>query len=410
MKISRRISLSLAIVLLVVMLSGCIHFQVDLELNSDNTGKMTAKSAVDTEMEEAFGDGSESSSSTTTVFENLPVDMEGVKVTKTPLSYKVGESTYEGEEVQVTFNNTDEFIKALAKEDEEALKIINLPNGNKRVQMKGVKDDSSQEFNIYEMISELGGKMGFSVKTDYLVVDHNASSVNGQVYTWDLLQLILASNDPEMTLFLEYTPEKAEPLPSMTGKTRKEIEELFDFDSTSKDFHGNALNKLGILKGTDKGLELNEGLTRAQGATMYARLLRLESEIEKWAKENKDYKSPFNDLPTWVKSTVDYLYAKGLVKGISDTEYGSSNMMSVNDFTTLVLRALGYNDSSGDFQWNTAGKKTEEIGLYSDDKVGPTNILESKSFTRGSMSYVSYNALFFKNLKTGDRLIDNLKY
>ena len=84
--------------------------------------------------------------------------------------------------------------------------------------------------------------------------------------------------------------------------------------------------------------------------------------------------------------------------------------MSVNDYATLVLRALGYNDSSGDFQWNTAGKKTEEIGLYSDDKVGPTNILESKSFTRGSMSYVSYNALFFKNLKTGDRLIDNLKY
>lgn len=403
----KRISLSMTIIVLVVILSGCLHFQVDLELNKDNTGKITSTSAVDMDMADAFGDENSSQGSTSTVIENLPLGLKGVEVERTDLDYKSGDSTYKGEKVVISFNNTDEFFKEMAKSNEQELRIIDLPNGNKRVEINPIQDNSAEDFNIYEIISELGGKMGFTLKTDYNVVNHNASSVNNGVYTWNLLELIIASNQPEFTIFLEYTPEGKKPVAPILGKTRVEVEKSLGINLISKDFHGNALNKLGILKGTEKGLELEKGLTRAEGATMYARLLGVESEIEKWAKENPNYNSGFKDLPNWAKQTVNYLHAKNLVKGVSSTEYGSNSMMSVNDFTTLVLRALGYNDSSGDFQWNNAGTKTQEIGLYSDDKIQPNNVLE-EDFTRGSMSYVSYNALFFKNPKTGERLIDNL--
>lgn len=403
----KRISLSMTIIVLVVILSGCLHFQVDLELNKDNTGKITSTSAVDMDMADAFGDENSSQGSTSTVIENLPLGLKGVEVERTDLDYKSGDSTYKGEKVVISFNNTDEFFKEMAKSNEQELRIIDLPNGNKRVEINPIQDNSAEDFNIYEIISELGGKMGFTLKTDYNVVNHNASSVNNGVYTWNLLELIIASNQPEFTIFLEYTPEGKNPVAPILGKTRVEVEKSLGINLISKDFHGNALNKLGILKGTEKGLELEKGLTRAEGATMYARLLGVESEIEKWAKENPNYNSGFKDLPNWAKQTVNYLHAKNLVKGVSSTEYGSNSMMSVNDFTTLVLRALGYNDSSGDFQWNNAGTKTQEIGLYSDDKIQPNNVLE-EDFTRGSMSYVSYNALFFKNPKTGERLIDNL--
>lgn len=403
----KRISLSMVIIVLGVMLSGCLHFQVDLELNKDNTGKIISTSAVNMDMEEAFGDENSSEGSTSTVIEHLPLGLEGVKVDRSDLEYKSGESTYKGEKVVVSFNNTDEFFKEMAKDNEQDLRIIDLPNGNKRVEINPVEDNSTEDFNVYEIISELDGKIIFTLKTDFNVVNHNASSVKNGVYTWNLLDLIIASNQPEMTIFLEYKPEGKQILPPITGKSRSDVEKSLGLESISKDFHGNALSKLGILKGTDKGLELEEGLTRVQGATMYARLLGVEGEIEKWAKENPNYNSGFKDLPNWAKPTINYLHAHKLVNGISSTEYGSDNMMSVNDFTTLVLRALGYNDSSGDFQWNSAGSKTQEIGLYSDDKVQPNNVLE-KDFTRGSMSYVSYNALFFKNSKTGGRLIDKL--
>lgn len=409
MRITKRISLSLAIIVLVVMLSGCIDFKVDLELNKDNTGKITAISAVDNEMAEAFGDDSTQNGSTSTVVDSLPVGLEGVTVEKIPLNYKKGESTYEGEKVVVTFNDTDTFFKEMAKDKDQTLKIMDLPNGNKRLEVTGiVQDESTADFDVYEIISELGGEMIFTLKTDFNVVNHNASSFNNGVYTWNMLDIILSSNNLEMTMFLEYTPENKQPLPPVKGKSRSEVEKSFGFEATSKDFHGNALSKLGILKGTDKGLELGAELSRVQGAVMYARLLGVEVEAEKWAKENPNYKSGFTDVPGWAKPVIDYLHSHNFVKGVSDTLYGSNNIMSVNDYTTLVLRALGYNDSSGDFQWSSAGTKTQEIGLYSDDKILPNNILGSKSFTRGSMSYVSYNALFFKNSKTGERLIDNL--
>lgn len=81
--------------------------------------------------------------------------------------------------------------------------------------------------------------------------------------------------------------------------------------------------------------------------------------------------------------------------------------MTEVQFITLVLRALGYDDSNTDFNWATANKKAIEIGLYDEDIVKHTDVL-NKEFNRNGMSYISYNALFFKNIKTGEFLIDKL--
>ena len=397
------------------MLSGCVHFQADLVLNKDNTGKMIVSSAVNTDFVEEHGGDSSAIDDPDSVLNKLPGDLKGVKVVRKDLKYIYDESTYEGEEVAISFDNTEEFIKELIKMGEESIRIVNLTNGNKKLEfeMTSVVDfgdlsdtDSLDDLNIFELIEGFGGKMGFSIKTDYKVINHNASSEKNGLYTWNLVDILKNSKQNINIAFLEYKPESKEPSQPITGKTRSEVESSLGINLSEKDFHGNALNKLGILKGTDKGLELEKVLTRAEGATMYARLLGIESDIEKWAKANPNYNSGFKDL-NWAKNTINYLHAKDLVKGVSSTAYGSEDRMSVNDYTTLVLRALGYNDSSGDFQWTSAGRKTQEIGLYSDDKIQANSVLE-KGFTRGSMSYVSYNALFFKNSKTGGRLIDNL--
>ncbi len=109
------------------------------------------------------------------------------------------------------------------------------------------------------------------------------------------------------------------------------------------------LASLGYLKGTDDGLELERNLTRAEGAIMYSRLLGLEEEAQVFASENPNYESGFTDVPEWAEDTLNYLHHLDLVNGISETLYGSNAPMTEAQYTTLVLRALGYSDRDGGF-------------------------------------------------------------
>ena len=176
-----------------------------------------------------------------------------------------------------------------------------------------------------------------------------------------------------------------------TGKTKDEntedvedIKEVIDIN-----FYGEELSKLEILKGTNKGLELDSELTRVQGMLIYFRMLGLDMEdIEEFEIPS----SPFDDIPEWAKAEIDYLYYLGLVRGVSETKLGANDKMTVEQFTTLVLRALGYNDVDGeDFVWNESLRKAVTIGLISEIEAG--ELQDAETFTRGYMSLIAYKAL-----------------
>ena len=165
-----------------------------------------------------------------------------------------------------------------------------------------------------------------------------------------------------------------------TGKTKDEntedvedIKEVIDIN-----FYGEELSKLEILKGTNKGLELDSELTRVQGMLIYFRMLGLNIEdIEEFEIPS----SPFDDIPEWAKAEIDYLYYLGLVRGVSETKLGANDKMTVEQFTTLVLRALGYNDVDGeDFVWNESLRKAVTIGLISEIEAG--ELQDAETFTR----------------------------
>ena len=176
-----------------------------------------------------------------------------------------------------------------------------------------------------------------------------------------------------------------------TGKTKDEntedvedIKEVIDIN-----FYGEELSKLEILKGTNKGLELDSELTRVQGMLIYFRMLGLNIED---VEELEIPSSPFDDIPEWAKAEIDYLYHLNLVHGISETKLGANDKMTVEQFTTLVLRALGYNDVDGeDFVWNESLRKAVTIGLISEIEAG--ELQDAETFTRGYMSLIAYKAL-----------------
>ena len=69
---------------------------------------------------------------------------------------------------------------------------------------------------------------------------------------------------------------------------------------------------------------------------------------------------------------------------------------------TFLLRALGYNDSKGDFSWHTAADTAAEYGILSQEQQ------MQDTFLRDDIVYTSYQALL-QPMKSGtERLSDRL--
>jgi hypothetical protein len=336
---------------------------------------------------------------------------------------------FAGEKAIIEIEDMEDFIAQMnEKEGEIGLRLVDLDNGNKRFEMTVELGDETldgqettqDDAQVWAMLEATGMKILYSITTDYEVVSHNAHIVDGDKYSLDLLRLSreLENTDLDSMIFFveietETTTEPEEEVEQDDEESKGSREEVenrlkaaIQLDRNHQDFYGEALKELGILKGTEKGLELDKELTRAEGAVMYSRLLGLEEEIELFASENPDYTTDFTDVPDWVKPTINYLHSKGYVNGISTTEYGSGNFMKETEYATLVLRALGYKDGE-DFEWNTANVRAEELGLFSEDAVEPSVMLGGE-FNRRKMAYISYNALFSVDAD-GIELIERLE-
>lgn len=164
--------------------------------------------------------------------------------------------------------------------------------------------------------------------------------------------------------------------------------------------YADALHKLGLFQGSQKGYELTRPATRVEGIVMLIRLLGDEAE----AKAYKG-KHPFTDVPLWANSYITYAYEKGYTSGISKTQFGSTMQLRYLDYMTFLLRALGYSDRGGDFSWEAADKAAVDHGIQTEQER--MEIKKQGRFLRDHVAYTSYRALFAKT-KNGTRLCDEL--
>ena len=131
--------------------------------------------------------------------------------------------------------------------------------------------------------------------------------------------------------------------------------------------YADELYALGLFRGTgvdENGLpifSLDEPLTRFQALVLTIRLLGLEDEALSFAGDN-----PFVDVTyTLNVPYVAFAYDRGITKGISDTAFGPSRLVTCREFTTFLLRILGYSDDDGgEFTFAGALDMALEIGLY----------------------------------------------
>src|SRR5690554_1141283 len=112
---------------------------------------------------------------------------------------------------------------------------------------------------------------------------------------------------------------------------------------------GNILKDLGILTGNEKGeLGLENYLKRQDMVVLVSRLFG-EEDI---AKNFNDPKTPnlFTDLTKFYTPYIRWSVSKGLIKGKTANTFGFNDDVTVQQFQTVLLRALGYDEEANDWQ------------------------------------------------------------
>lgn len=125
------------------------------------------------------------------------------------------------------------------------------------------------------------------------------------------------------------------------------------------------LNRMGLFLGTGQGFYLEGTIDRLQGAALFIRLMGEEAEA---LSERNDH--PFRDVPAgWASPYVGQMFDRGYSRGISDIVYGTGGM-TADQFSAYILRALGYQESGGDFVWSQSLKTLRDLGIITPEDYG----------------------------------------
>lgn len=171
---------------------------------------------------------------------------------------------------------------------------------------------------------------------------------------------------------------------------------VYAANATEAEVQASALKKLGLFKGvSDTDFDLDRAPTRVEAIIMLIRVLGKESEVSEG-----NWSHPFTDVASWADKYIGYAYEKGLSGGISASEFGTGNANS-DMYLTFVLRALGYNDKSGDFAWNEPDSLAKSVGILPES-------VDTENFLRADVVHISWAALEAKLKKASPTGADKL--
>ena len=148
-----------------------------------------------------------------------------------------------------------------------------------------------------------------------------------------------------------------------------------------------ALDTMGLFQGTGTSYDLESSATRVQGLVMFLRILGEEEQALAYTGSH-----PFTDIPKshWAYSYVAYAYHKGYTTGTSASQFTPNASITVQQYLTFLLRALGYQEGA-QFTYASVLQDCATLGVFSASEV---NRMNGGSFLRAKMVYLSYYGLF----------------
>lgn len=176
---------------------------------------------------------------------------------------------------------------------------------------------------------------------------------------------------------------------------------IIDATTTQYQSYAEKLSKINVFQGTANGFELDREPTRLEGMVMLIRLLGKETE----AKALNNQPCAFADVPDWGVGYANYAYNNKLTTGIGNNLFGSNDKLNAKAYMTFLLRALGYDDSKGDFSYNNSLEFAKSINLIDSSLY---NKLITTTFLRDHIAKTSYDALKHSINGSEQTLVDKL--
>jgi len=154
-----------------------------------------------------------------------------------------------------------------------------------------------------------------------------------------------------------------------------------------------ALFRLGLFVGTGTDadgnpiFEPNRPPTRLEALALVIRLMGLQNEAMAFTGASR-----FNDVPAWGDRYAAFGYSIGITVGVNEehTLFAPNRQVTAHEFTTFLLRVLGYSEADGDFIFEEAMQKASSIGFFS--PFGITRI-STDNFLRDHAAHAMANAL-----------------
>ena len=147
-----------------------------------------------------------------------------------------------------------------------------------------------------------------------------------------------------------------------------------------------ALNYLGLFKGSDSGYELSRTPTRIEALVTIIRLIGCESEAL-----SQNEKSTFTDIPEWATAYAGYGQRNNIIKGVGGNLMGAQDPVDTQQYITMLLRVLDYNDDAGDFSFENSINFSSHINLITTQNA--EHFAKNPAMIRGDMAYLMYCAL-----------------
>lgn len=163
-------------------------------------------------------------------------------------------------------------------------------------------------------------------------------------------------------------------IPALAAEPDSEVEAAADY-----------LFQHGIMLGDENGeMQLESGLTRAQLATVLARLTgdleHIQTDLTYYTGQCK-----FPDVPEWAKPYVGYCYTNDLMLGYDTGAFGADDGVTPAAACTVVLRYMELPDL--DWDYSTSCQTALDLGLTTAETVKKAEV------TRGDLAVLLYRAL-----------------
>ncbi|MGX8796769.1 S-layer homology domain-containing protein [Fusibacter sp. JL298sf-3] len=162
--------------------------------------------------------------------------------------------------------------------------------------------------------------------------------------------------------------------------------------------YGTLLHDMKLIGGTDKGLEEDKTLTRAQMMVILDRLTVAEADV------TLPEEPTFTDVPKthWAYTAVEKAFAEGVTTGVGEGTFGAKQPITRKQLALFMARVLGYDTSAIDYK--TAEDAVEELtGIR---LLGPYS--DSKNVTRGEVFDVMVQGLASKPVGSEKTLVEVL--